>query len=367
MHQPAADQRGIRLINVTKRFGHQAVVDDISFQVKEGEFMSLLGPSGCGKTTTLRLIAGFLKPNAGTILVGGVDVTHLPPYKRNIGLVFQNYALWPHMTVFENIAFGLKLKKVKPKAIKESIDKVLSLTGLTGLENRFPRELSGGQQQRVSLARVLALNPAVFLLDEPLSNLDRKLRIYMRLELRQLQKKLGMTILYVTHDQEEALSMSDRIIIIDKGKIIQVGTPDEIYERPQSIFAADFVGSVNAIQGAISDVIGNRATFRADHGLTFHVPANEGLKAGQKITITIRPEKFRISRQEMKDENVLAGQVRFVDYFGSLIKYFVEIAPEIEMVVESQNLDTRFQSGERVYLQIDPHHCYPIPSKEFAS
>ncbi len=363
MEVQVKDAGGICLKEVTKRFGHLVVVDSVSFRVKEGEFMSLLGPSGCGKTTTLRIIAGFVKPNLGTVEVGGVDVTHLPPYKRNIGLVFQSYALWPHMTVFENIRFGLKLNKVKPDVIKKTVEEVLSLTNLSGLEDRFPRELSGGQQQRVALARVLALHPAVFLLDEPLSNLDRKLRIYMRLELRQLQKKLGMTILYVTHDQEEALSMSDRVAIMNRGKIIQVGTPDEIYERPQSMFAADFVGNINVIEGEISEVLEDRALFKTSRGLTLKIVAGQGLRRADKMTLTIRPEKFKIFRESVKEENVLPGRVRFVDYFGSLIKYFVELETGDEMIVESQNLDARFDSGEKVYIKIDPLHCYSMTSK----
>jgi len=364
MEEYGEDKAGISLKNVTKRFGHLVVVDSVSFHVKEGEFMSLLGPSGCGKTTTLRIIAGFLKPNEGTVYVGGVDVTHLPPYKRNLGLVFQSYALWPHMTVLENVQFGLKLNKVKPKAIKEKVAEVLSLTNLTGLEKRFPRELSGGQQQRVALARVLALNPAVFLLDEPLSNLDRKLRIYMRLELKQLQKKLRMTTLYVTHDQEEALSMSDRVAIMNKGKIVQIGTPDQIYEKPGSMFAADFVGNINVIEGEISDVSGNHATFKTSEGLTLKILAEEGLKPGDKINLTIRPEKVRVFREYPDGNNILAGHVKFVEYFGSLIKYFVELETAHQIIIESQNLDARFDSGEKIHLKIDPHHCYSIKSEK---
>jgi len=360
MEEYGEDKRGISLKNVTKRFGHLVVVDSVSFHVKEGAFMSLLGPSGCGKTTTLRMIAGFLKPERGTINIGGVDVTHLPPFKRNVGLVFQSYALWPHMTVFENISFGLKLDKIKPKAIKKKVGDVLSLTNLSGMENRYPRELSGGQQQRVALARALALDPAVFLLDEPLSNLDRKLRVYMRVELKQLQKKLGMTILYVTHDQEEALSMSDRVAIMNKGRIIQVGTPDEIYENPQSMFTADFVGNINMIEGVILEISGRLATFKTRDGFLLKVSLEKGMKPGARVNVAIRPEKLSVSRQPPEGENVFPGTVKFVDYFGSLIKYFVELETGFQLMAENQNLDARFNAGEKVYLKLEPGHCYFI-------
>jgi len=360
MEEYGEDTKGISLKNVTKRYGHLVVVDSISFDVKKGEFMSLLGPSGCGKTTTLRMIAGFVKPDRGTIDIGGEDVTHLPPFKRNVGLVFQSYALWPHMTVFENISFGLKLNKIKAKTIKEKVENVLSLTNLNGMENRYPRELSGGQQQRVALARALALDPAVFLLDEPLSNLDKKLRVYMRVELKQLQKNLRMTILYVTHDQEEALSMSDRVAIMNKGRIIQVGTPHEIYENPQSMFTADFVGNINMIEGVISEVSDRLATFRTRDGSLLKVSLEKTMKRGDTVNVAIRPEKLSVSRQQPQGDNVFLGTVKFVDYFGSLIKYFVELETGLQLIAENQNLDPRFNAGEKVYLKLEPGHCYFI-------
>ena len=354
------DQGGIRLENVAKKFGNTMAVDSVSFHVRHGEFMSLLGPSGCGKTTALRIIAGFVKPTTGTVKVGGVDITHLPPFKRNIGLVFQNYALWTHMTVFENIAFGLKLRKFSSREIKQKVDDVISLTNLHGLEKRFPRELSGGQQQRVAVARVLALNPAVFLLDEPLSNLDRKLRIHMRQELRQLQERLGITTLFVTHDQNEALSMSDRVAIMNKGKIIQIGTPNEIYEKPRSMFVADFVGNTNSIEGDIVDVSEALATLKVKEGFSLKVRAEGEIKTGERLSITIRPERLKISPEPMQGDNVLPGSVKYVDYFGSSIRYHVALETGYLVVVEDQNIDKRMRAAERVYVKIDARHCYAI-------
>lgn len=356
------DKKGIRIENVTKKFGNVTVLESVSLHVKEGEFLSLLGPSGCGKTTTLRMIAGFAKPDEGTIHVQGEEVTHLPPFKRNIGLIFQNYALWPHMTVFENIAFGLKLKNMKPGEIKRIVGEVISLTNLSGLEERFPRELSGGQQQRVALARVLALKPTTILLDEPLSNLDKKLRVYMRVELRQLQKKFNMTALYVTHDQEEALSMSDRVAIMDRGKIIEVGTPDQIYENFKDSFVADFVGNINFMEGKILEVSGGNAVFETREGLILRVPFQEGFRAEGQFRLGIRPERINISREFMEGDNIVLGEVKFMEYLGSLTRYHVELDKGYLILVESQNLDLKLSAGERVYIGIASYHCHFIRS-----
>lgn len=351
---------GIALNRVSKRFDDFLALDEVSFSVRKGEFMSLLGPSGCGKTTALRIIAGFEKPTHGSVHVGGADITHLHSFKRNVGLVFQNYALWPHMTVHENIAFGLKLRKLRTREIEDRIQDVLALTNLSGLEARFPRQLSGGQQQRVALARVLVLNPAVLLMDEPLSNLDRKMRVGMRVELKQLQQKLGMTTLYVTHDQEEALSMSDRLALMNRGRIVRVGSPREIYERPQSEFEADFVGNINRMNGVIAEIAGPWALLRTEDGLTVKFPGNNGLKASRSITLVVRPERVRISSDRMEGENVFAGTVVFADFFGSTIKYFVETETGFQIVAESQNLHKSMASGDRVYVNLDPHYCHPI-------
>ena len=349
--------------NITKKYGDVMAVDSVSLHLKQSEFVSLLGPSGCGKTTTLRIIAGFLKPTNGTVNLGGVEITHLPPFKRKIGLVFQNYALWPHMTVFENIAFGLKLKKIKPKEVKQKVEEVLSLVNLSGMENRFPRELSGGQQQRVALARIIALDLDLWLMDEPLSNLDRKLRVYMRVELKKLQKKLGVTILYVTHDQEEALSMSDRLALMKDGKIIQIGTPDEIYEKPQSTFVANFIGNINVFEGNILEVSDMLATFKTRLGFTLKVPINEELiRSKEKLSIIIRPERVGISRELIEGSNFMPGEVKFIDYHGSSIGYHVELGTGYQIIIEDKNLDMRFNIGEKVCVKIYDNYCSFIKS-----
>ncbi|RLF25672.1 MAG: ABC transporter ATP-binding protein, partial [Thermoprotei archaeon] len=244
----------VKLVEVTKRFGDFVAVDHISFHVREGEFFTLLGPSGCGKTTTLRLIAGFYKPDEGEIYFDNKLVNDLPPWKRNIGMVFQNYALWPHMNVWDNIAYGLKVRKIPRREIEKRVKEAIRLVGLEGLEKRKPSQLSGGQQQRVALARALVIEPQVLLLDEPLSNLDAKVRAQLRVEIRKLQKKLKITTIYVTHDQEEALSISDRVAVMSHGRILQIGTPREVYENPSSRFIADFIGMSNFIEGTVKEL-----------------------------------------------------------------------------------------------------------------
>src|SRR5512136_2899176 len=241
----------IRLENIVKRFGSLEAVSHVSLDIKDGELFTLLGPSGCGKTTILRLIGGFHKPDSGEIYFGDREVSAIPPYERNIGMVFQNYALWPHMTVFDNVAYGLKLREVGRAEIGERVTAVLEKVRLGGLGARYPGQLSGGQQQRVALARALVLNPKILLLDEPLSNLDAKIRIQVRAEIRKLQRELGITTVYVTHDQEEALTLSDRIVVFNQGKVFQIGTPKELYERPANRFVADFIGINNLLEGTV--------------------------------------------------------------------------------------------------------------------
>ncbi len=245
------DDLAVRADAITKRFDQAVAVDHVSLDVYRGEFLSFLGPSGCGKTTTLRMIAGFEEPDAGTITVMGEDMTDRPPHKRNLGMVFQNYALFPHMTVFDNVAFGLKMRKVGSSELKRRVAQVLDLVQLTQMHQRYPRQLSGGQQQRVALARAIVIEPYVLLLDEPLSNLDAKLRKAMQTELRDLQRRLGITAIYVTHDQEEAMTVSDRIVVMDHGQIMQIGTPTEVYRKPANEFVAGFIGQVNFIRGRL--------------------------------------------------------------------------------------------------------------------
>jgi putative spermidine/putrescine transport system ATP-binding protein len=348
----------IRVENVSRQYGKVTAVTDISFDVKEGEFVSLLGPSGCGKTTTLRMMAGFILPTDGRIFVRDRDVTYLPPEQRNVGFVFQNYALWPHMTVAENLAFGLKLRRTPRAVIAAKIEEVLSVTGLLGYEARFPRELSGGQQQRVALARALALEPPLLLMDEPLSNLDRALRVTMRRELKQLQRRLNMTTVYVTHDQEEALSMSDRVVVLNHGEIVRIARPHEIYEDPQSDFVADFVGNANLFEGIIEDGGEDGVHVACAGGFAFRVAAAEAApKKGERVRVLFRPERVQIlPPEEATGENVFPARIAFVEYYGSVIRYTAELDGGASLTVEAHNLHRSRAIDERVALHIDPAH-----------
>src|SRR6188474_2704005 len=284
----------IGLDRVSKRFGAVAAVDDVSLEIAEGEFFSLLGPSGCGKTTTLRMVAGFERPDEGRLLLQGDDVTDVPANKRPLNMVFQQYALFPHMSVHDNVAFGLKVKKVPRKEHNGRIKEILRVVELEGLERRRPRQLSGGQQQRVALARALVNSPAALLLDEPLGALDVKLRKQMQLQLKAIQNDLGTTFVYVTHDQEEALAMSDRIAVMNGGRVEQTGTPREIYERPQTAFVADFIGSLNALDVRIDELVGEHAVMRVGEGERLVVPVSAGTRSGDQLRVAVRPERVRI-------------------------------------------------------------------------
>ena len=330
----------IQLKDIVKRFGAQEAVSHVSLDIRDGELFTLLGPSGCGKTTLLRLVGGFHEPDQGEICFDGRSVTPIPPYARNIGMVFQNYALWPHMTVADNITYGLRLKKIPREEIAEKVLRVLKLVNLTGLEKRYPGQLSGGQQQRVALARALVLNPDVLLLDEPLSNLDAKIRIQVRAEIRKLQKELGITTIYVTHDQEEALTLSDRIAVVNHGKIQQLGSPRDLYERPENPFVADFIGINNLLPGEVRDVN------LAEHQLRVETKAGSLLcfsyihfKPGDRCIVSVRPETASIGQGNEKPPgwNVIFGSVSFVYYMGNAIRYDVEIEGGTLFKVDVQN------------------------------
>src|SRR5689334_1998463 len=302
---PAVD---VQFRGVTKRFGDDVVaVDDVDLDVYQGEFLSLLGPSGCGKTTSLRMIAGFEQPTAGAIRIGGVDAVGVPPYRRDVNTVFQQYALFPHMTVLENVAYGLKQRRVGKAARSRQAQEALELVQLTGRERRKPRELSGGQQQRVALARALVMKPRVLLLDEPLGALDLKLRKEMQIELKRLQTAVGITFIYVTHDQEEAMSMSDRIAVMCDGRIEQLDVPLAIYDRPASAFVADFIGDMNFFDGVVSEVDGGTATVDVGGG-TVRAPIDRvPATTGTMLTVGVRPEKITVTGQGQAGPNRLAG------------------------------------------------------------
>jgi iron(III) transport system ATP-binding protein len=307
-----------------------AAVDGASLEIGDGELFTLLGPSGCGKTTLLRLIAGFYTPDGGEIWFGERRVDALRPYERNIGMVFQNYALWPHMTVRANIAYGLKLRKLDRATIAERVAAGLDKVNLTGLELRYPGELSGGQQQRVALARALVLNPDILLLDEPLSNLDAKIRVQVRAEIRKLQKDLGITTVYVTHDQEEALSLSDRVAVMREGRVLQVAPPKELYERPVGRFVADFVGTNNFLAGTCREITADRLCAETPVGLVRGSPTPR-VRVGQRCVLAVRPENIALGAGH---ENTFTGRIALASYLGSTLRYDVAVPDGVVLKVD---------------------------------
>ena len=315
------------LKDVSKAFGRLTAVDSFSLAVEQGEFVALLGPSGCGKTTTLRIVAGFERPDRGEVVIAGAVATEKPPYKRDIGVVFQNYALFPHLTVAENVAYGLRMRKVAKAEIASRVDDALALVHLQGLEDRYSRQLSGGQQQRVAVARAVVIRPSVLLFDEPLSNLDARLRQEMRRELRQLQRTLRIATIFVTHDQEEALSMADRVVVMNAGRIEQIGTPDDIYQAPRSAFVAGFIGECNFLAGEIAKVTATEVVFAGKPGPTFCLPPNSELSAGLRGAVAIRPEDVRILDEEDLPAglNVASGIVQSTTYLGAVCHYLVTL------------------------------------------
>jgi putative spermidine/putrescine transport system ATP-binding protein len=335
----------VTLEHLVKVYGTNRVVDDVSLTVEQGELVALLGPSGCGKTTTLRMIAGFVEATSGRVLIGEEDVTDLPPYRRNTGMVFQGYALFPHMTVFGNVAFGLEMRKVAKPDIEARVRRALDLVRLGHLAERYPRQLSGGQQQRVALARALVVEPGVFLLDEPLSNLDAKLRHEVRIEIRQLQRELGLTTVFVTHDQEEALTLADRLVVMSQGVIQQIGTPAELYEHPANAFVADFIGKSNFLKGRLA----GPGRFVTEGGLEIKVPA-DGASAS---LLAVRPEKIQLGTPAMGLDNRLQGTVDLVTYLGSLTEYRIRLTPTETVTVSRPNADraeTAAAQGQAVVL-----------------
>lgn len=309
----------LELKGLTKKFGSFIAVDHINLEVKNGEMVALLGGSGCGKTTTLRMIAGFTDDYEGSILVDGRDMAHIPAYKRNMGVFFQNYALFPHMNTFDNVAFGLKMKKLAKKDIKEKVQKILELVKMTGMEKRYPRELSGGQQQRVALARALVTEPTLLLLDEPLSNLDAKLRVEMQLEIKRIQRELGITTIIVTHDQEEAVSLADRVIVMNAGKILQAGKPKEVFDHPANLFVADFMGFSNFIAGKVKNTDGSKTrVVCSERELILTGINSTGFTPGDDVIISIRPENLILT--EKNSENALTGTVKSVTYKGTVTR-----------------------------------------------
>lgn len=360
---------GIHIDDVSRQFGDFTALEEVQLQVREGEFFSLLGPSGCGKTTLLNLIAGFLDPTRGRIMIGGKDVTGLPPYRRGLGIVFQDYALFPHLSVFDNVAYGLRIRKQPKKEIKRRVEEMLALVQLSSMADRRPHQLSGGQRQRVAIARALAIEPSVLLLDEPLSNLDAKLRKEMQTELRTIQRRTGVTTVLVTHDQEEALSLSDRIGILGHGRLQQVGTPLEVYRRPANRFVADFIGQVNLIQTAVA---AERSTGRNRHAaIDYEIAAGvpllletTGSAEGSGLYM-IRPERIKIALTagNSGEANRAPGVISHVGYAGDQVRLHVQLAGkgELQVVASDPLFPVLPSAGDRCELYWDAEDVIALP------
>jgi len=363
-------QRDLRIRGLTKVFetseGPVTAVKDVDLDISGDEFFSMLGPSGCGKTTTLRMISGLESITSGTIAFDGRNLSALPSSERNLGMVFQSYALFPHMTVFENAAYGLRLRKVSGRQIQDRVQPLLDALGLEGLQGRYPSDLSGGQQQRVSIARALAYDPDMFLLDEPLANLDAKLRVQMREEIRRIQKELGVLAVYVTHDQEEAMSVSDRIGIFRLGRLMQVGPPPEVYRRPTSLFVADFIGKINFFPAELetADAHGGRARLRS--GVEMKVGHLERLDPDESVeygieaaaVVAVRPEHLRLAPDDAPDAPGTHGTVRRALFLGSIVRYFVICDDATkEVIVETPDPPTGVDEGSRVRVSFGPQHA----------
>jgi spermidine/putrescine transport system ATP-binding protein len=350
----AATEYDIRLIGLTKRFDDVIAVDGISLDIDRGHFFALLGPSGCGKTTTLRMIGGFEEPTEGSIELGGVDVAPLPPYKRDVNTVFQSYALFPHLSIFENVAFGLRRRGVKKGELRTRVVEALDLVGLGGLERRKPRQLSGGQQQRIALARALVNRPRVLLLDEPLGALDLKLRKEMQLELKRIQNEVGITFVHVTHDQEEAMTMADRIVIMNSGRIEQLGTPTELYESPRTAFVAGFLGVSNLLDGEIVDA----ESVKLSDGTVVRAPREALANREGSVQIGVRPEKIRIGGEAA---NSLAGTVTESAYIGVSTQYILDTpAGPVTVYVQNDRPGGQVATGERLTLSWSPESTFVV-------
>jgi spermidine/putrescine transport system ATP-binding protein len=334
----------VELVEVSKSFGEVVAVDSVSLGVGRGEFLTLLGPSGCGKTTLLRMIAGFERPSRGRVILGGADVSDLPPYRRDVTTVFQQYALFPHLNVFENVAFGLERRRVSREEIGRRVRDALAMVRMDGLEDRLTTELSGGQQQRVALARALVVEPRVLLLDEPLGALDLKLRKQMQLELKALQRRLGISFVFVTHDQEEALTMSDRVVVMNSGRVEQAGRAEEIYERPRTEFVAGFIGLSNIIEGTVIAVQGRVSIIGFGQA---EVKAHaDGMNVGERVRLMIRPEKIRLSANS--GEDALTGRIEQGVYMGESTQWKVVIDSGQELTVIEQNREPSESISSRV-------------------
>ncbi|QRG68248.1 ABC transporter ATP-binding protein [Brevibacillus choshinensis] len=355
----------VELRGIMKKFQNNVVVQDFNLQVEQGEFISFLGPSGCGKTTTLNMIAGFLDPDGGDLLIKGQRMNGVPPYKRELGMVFQTYSLFPHMTVAENIAYGLKLRKVGKSEMQERVSRVLDLVKLPNVADRYPKQLSGGQRQRIAIARALVIEPSLLLLDEPLSNLDAKLREELRDELKRLHQEIGVTTIFVTHDQEEALSLSDRIVVLNHGFVEQIGTPLEIYNEPASEFVHTFIGKTNRMEGEVVDIAGDRLTLRTKEGMTIHAAKQQRPFAqGQKVIVFVRPEKITLTDAAGPGINQAEGTLQLASFLGSYTECEVHAGGHhLSVKVQMSDKSAEREAGTKVFCQWNPEDVLVMPAE----
>ncbi len=356
----------VKFDRVTKILGQSRAVDGLTLEIKPGELFFLLGPSGCGKTTALRLVAGFYTPDEGRIILNEQDQSRVPPHKRNTGMVFQNYALWPHMDVWNNVAYGLKMRRVSEEEKKQRVGHALETVQMETYAERLPNQLSGGQQQRVALARALVIEPDVILLDEPLSNLDAKLRVEMRAQIKEIHQKIGRTMIYVTHDQAEALSMADRIAVMVRGRAVQIGTARQLYTRPESAFVAAFIGGTNLLAGTL-DERGDLLTVKTPVGLIRAANGAKDIARGDLVFCSVRPEclRFQAERPLTADVNQLTGEIQSIMYFGDSEQYSLRLADgTLVRAVEYNQTARTAEVGKRVTLEIDPHDVIVVPQEK---
>ena len=369
---PAHGDSVVVLDQVVKRFGAVVAVDRLSLEIVRGEFFSMLGPSGCGKTTTLRLIGGFEMPTEGVVRLDGQDVTDLPAYKRNVNTVFQSYGLFPHLSVYDNVAFGLRRKKVPGKEVERRVVEALELVSLAGYGKRRRSQLSGGQQQRVALARALVNRPQVLLLDEPLGALDLKLRKQMQLELKRIQKEVGITFVFVTHDQEEAMTISDRIAVMNNGKIEQLGRPEDVYERPTTVFVAEFLGASNLLEGTYRGTENGWGQVDLVNGVRIRIPVEQDRRAGESVRVGVRPEKIQVipvGAEPSANQNVVPATLRSAVFAGVSFQYFFQTSEGREMTAFDRNSTggAVAKPGDAVRLAWAPQHTFVIPAGDSAA
>jgi putative spermidine/putrescine transport system ATP-binding protein/spermidine/putrescine transport system ATP-binding protein len=355
----------VQFKSILKRFGNVVAVEKMDFDIEEGSLVTLLGPSGCGKTTLLRMVAGLEEPTEGDIFIKGVRINDTPIHKRNLGMIFQNYALFPHKTIFDNVAFGLKYRDVSKEEINKKVTRALEMVRLPGVEDRMPSQLSGGQQQRIAMARAIVIEPDVLLMDEPLSALDENLREEMRREVDNLQQMLGVTTIFVTHDQREALSMSDKILVMKDGQKQQEGPPEAVYNEPVNHFVADFLGHSNFIQGEVVDIDDHHVNVKIETGDVLFAESKGGFSKGDKVEIIVRAQRFdAFPRDEFKPTkgmNHFQGRIKDCSYMGGEVSYFIELGADREIHVISLMRTRIYNIGEEVSVQVSPHHCHLIP------